>query len=107
MNLWHFFILIPAEAECSKAKKATCLNEQCAKVNGTEICQCPTGYELHSNGTSCIGTKSFEMKAYVFFGDLVRCQYILQQDTLFDLATYLKHNRYNFLKHECIYRNKW
>nr|XP_022299294.1 uncharacterized protein LOC111108065 [Crassostrea virginica] len=42
------------EAECSTAKKATCLNQQCAKVNGTETCQCPSGFTLHSNGTSCI-----------------------------------------------------
>ena len=66
-----FFLV---EAECSTAKKATCLNQQCAKVNGTETCQCPTGFTLHSNGTSCIGnlepdhfpTKYRKMKRNVF-----------------------------------------
>lgn len=46
---------ITVEAECGAAKKATCFNQMCAKVNGTDTCQCPPGYELGSNGTSCNG----------------------------------------------------
>ncbi|XP_062578222.1 mucin-like protein [Saccostrea cucullata] len=41
------------EAECEPSKKATCDNDQCAKVNGTDTCSCNPGYQLAADGTTC------------------------------------------------------
>jgi hypothetical protein len=50
-----FVFCFTVEAECEPSKKATCQNQKCAKVNGTDTCSCDPGYQLAADGTTCTG----------------------------------------------------
>ena len=48
-------VSVSVEAECEAAKKQTCQDQMCAKLNGTDTCTCKPGYQLASDGTTCNG----------------------------------------------------
>lgn len=48
-------VSVSVEAECEAAKKQTCQDQMCAKINGTDTCTCKPGYQLASDGTTCNG----------------------------------------------------